>query len=133
MLVAEPTTEIIVAAKLKSILAVAKVGVYYGFMGGSYASLLLASASVGAFNIHLVFDEGFTAVMCDSILNSTWYSFQESTLYELDNYFKSLVDSLDQTPGDQVPQRKCYQFVPDRFDALNDEDVIKRRNLAREG
>lgn len=40
---------------------------------------------------------------------------------------------MDQTPYDKVPLRKCDQLVLDKFDAASEEEVIRRRNLAREG
>jgi len=106
ILVAEPTTEIIVAAKLKSILCLAKTGVCLGFLGGSHAALVFLPALGGFLDIHLVIDEAFAVSAYNSVLNSTWSSFQESTVHELDSYFKAVINNLDQTPPDRVPLRK---------------------------
>lgn len=133
VLIAEPTTEVILAAKLKTILGGAKTAVYFGIVGGSHLASVAVPALGGFLDIRLIFDENFIAVFYDSALNSTWSAFQENTLYELDSYFKAVINNLDQTPGDKVPLRKWQQFAPDRFDALDDADVIRRRDLAREG
>lgn len=133
ILVAEPTSEVILAAKLKSVLEAAKIISYLGLVGGPYLALVVVPALGGFLDIRLVFDEGFTATFCNSALNSTWASFQETTSYELETYFKGVIDNLDQTPRDKVPLRKCYQFTLDRFDAADDAEVIRRRDLAREG
>lgn len=118
---------------MKSVLAGVKATFYFGFIGGSHLALVALPAVGGFLDFRLVFDESFTAVLCDSALNSTWSTFQETTTYELDSYFKSIIDNLDQTPRDKVPLRKCYQLAPDRFDAADDAEVLRRRNLAREG
>ena len=87
----------------------------------------------GFLDVRLGFDENFTVVLCESSLNSSVSAFQDTVSYELDRYFKPIIDNLDQTPYDKVPLRKCHQLTVDRFDALDDADVIKRRDLAREG
>jgi len=133
ILVAEPTTEVIVAAKLKIILGASKTCLYFIVAGGSNLALVAVPALGGFLDIRLGFDENFTAVLCDSALNTSWSAFQDTVSYELDSYFKAITDNLDQTPSDKVPLRKCYQISPDKFDALDEADVIRRRDLAREG
>ncbi len=133
ILKAEPTTEVIVSAKLKSILAAAKVSVYVGLVGGSYVVPVIATALIGCLDVHLVVSDGSVTILGDSVASSVNSPFRDKIICGVDSYIKSVIDGLDQTPSDQVPLRKWDQTTHDRFDAVSDGDVISRRNLAREG
>lgn len=71
ILVAEQTTEIIVAAKLKTILGGAKAATYIALVGGAPLAFGATAALAGALEISLIFDGNLVATFCDSALNTT--------------------------------------------------------------